>query len=116
MYTELKEVLMPFSAKEVEYFNEATKDCTDEARLAVAKRMAEVEGLEGWRLTEAQVRRFVAQESLSKVNWYPTIKINGAGDSATNADVKIKEFKERQYEAYRAGGMSEAEARAVAGL
>ena len=100
MYAELlKEVLMPFNAKEVEYFDEATKSCTDEQRLAVAKLMSEAKPPEGWQFTAAQIKRFVAQDSLSKVNWYPGIRTNNSpppiceSDSSTDA---------QQAKAYRA--------------
>lgn len=118
MYTEeLKEVLIPFNAKEVEHFNEATKNCTSEQKLAVAKRMREETLPVGWQFTESQIKRFVAQDSLSKINWYPGIDINNGTASAEQSDEKqIEGFKERQFKAYRASGMSEAEARSAAGL
>lgn len=116
MYTELKEVLMPFNVKEVEYFQEATKDCTSEQKLAVAKRMREEKLPEGWQLTESAIKRLAAQDSLSKVNWYPGIKINNETEPIIDTGSKLQDFKERQYDAYRASGLSEAEARSAAGL
>jgi len=54
MYTEtLKEVLMPFNSKELEHFNEATKDCSPERKLSVAKRIAQEKLPDGWQFTEA---------------------------------------------------------------
>jgi hypothetical protein len=116
MHTELKEVLIPFNAKEVEYFNEATAYCTDEQKLAVAKLMSEAELPDGYQFTESQIKRFVAQESRSKVNWFPNIAIKSKGSSATDAEGRIKELKERQFKLYRESGLSEAEARVAAGL
>ena len=117
MYTEeLKEVLIPFNAKELEHFSEATKDCTTEQKLAVAKRMTEVKLPEGWQLTESAIRRLVAQDSLSKVNWYPGIKINNETEPISDTASNLKDIKERQFKAYRASGISEAEARSMAGL
>jgi len=116
MYTELKEVLMSFNAKEREYFHEATANCTDEQKLAVAKRMSEAKLPDGYQFTESQIKRFVTQDSLSKINWYPNIKINSEGESTTDVDGKLKEFKERQYNAYRKNGMSEADASAMSGF
>jgi hypothetical protein len=117
METTLKEVLISFNTKELEHFNEATKNCTSEQKLAVAKRMREEELPEGWQLTASAIKRLVTQDSLSKVNWYPGIKINDGTASTEQADnQRLKDIKERQYKAYRAGGMSEADARGMAGL
>jgi hypothetical protein len=110
----LKEVLIPFSAKELEHFNEATSGCTDEQKIAVAKRMAEEQLPDGFRLTESAIRRLVARE---QVNWYPGININSEGHPSTaTGEGKINELKERQYNAYRASGMSESEASATSGF
>jgi hypothetical protein len=115
MYEELREVLMPFNAKELENFNEATQNCTADQKIAVAKRMGEERLPSGFQFTESQIRRFVKQDSLSKVNWYPNIKIGGEGDSAADVDGATV-MKERQYNAYRTSGMSEAEASAMSGF
>jgi len=75
MSTELlKEVLLPFNTKELEYFNEATANCTDEQRLAVAKRLSEEKLPEGWQFTKAQIERFIAQDGYSKINWFRGMK------------------------------------------
>ena len=119
MYTELKEVLIPFNAKELEYFNEATANCTEEQRLAVAKRMSDEKPPHGYQFTESQIKRFVTQESASKLNWYPNIKINNGGATLTEAEhdaAKVVEFQERQYNTYRKSGMSEADASAMSGF
>jgi hypothetical protein len=121
MYTEtLKEVLMPFNSKELEHFNEATKDCSPERKLSVAKRIAQEKLPDGWQFTEAAIRRFVAEEGLRKATeqFYlgRGIKINDGADHISDTDSKLKEIKERQFKAYRAGGLSEAEARGAAGL
>ena len=119
MNTELKEVLVPLSAKEVEYFNEATAACTDEQKRAVAKRMVGEQLPDGYHFTESQIKRFVAQESLSSVNWYPTININNGASETVNvseSEKKIESFRERQYKVYRASGMSEAEAISASGF
>lgn len=118
MYTELKEVLKPLSAKEVEYFNEATATCTDEQKRAVAKRMVGEQLPHGYQFTESQIKRFAAQESLSGVNWYPTININnGAGQTAavSESEQVVEGFRVRQYNAYRKSGMSEVEASKASG-
>jgi hypothetical protein len=119
MYTELKEVLMPLSAKEVEYFNEATASCTDEQKLAVAKRMSGEQLPHGYQFTESQIKRFVAQESLSRVNWYPGINVNnGAGETVnvSESQARLKAVQERQFKTYRKSGMSEVEASAASGF
>ena len=117
METTLKEVLMPFNAKEVEHFNEATRNCSTEQKLAVAKLMREEKLPDGWQFTESQIRRFILHDSLSKINWFPGIEINnGTSPIEHFADKQLEGFKERQFKAYRASGMSEAEARSAAGL
>lgn len=116
MYTELKEVLISFNTKEIEHFEEATRDCTSEQKLAVAKRMKEEKLPNGWQLTESAIKRLAAQDSLSKVNWYPGIKINKETEPITDTGSKLEQLKERQFKAYRASGLSEAEARRAAGL
>jgi hypothetical protein len=117
MSTELlKEVLMPFSTKQLEVFNEATANCTDEQRLAVAKRMSEEKLPGDYRFTESQIKRFVTQESLSRLNWYPGIEINNGTATGTTDDRKIDALKERQYNAYRKSGMNESEASATSGF
>jgi hypothetical protein len=113
--TELKEVLMPFNAKEVKYFNEATANCTDEQKLAVAKRMSAEKLPAGYQFTESQIKRFVTKESLSNVNWYPGININGTA-TETADERKTAAFKERQYNAYVSAGMSVTEASAMSGF
>ena len=88
MYTELKEVLMPFNTKEVEHFNEATKDCSPEQKLAVAKRIAQEKLPDGWQFTESQIKRFVEEDSYSKINWFPTIKINNGSENVIESDAE----------------------------
>lgn len=115
----IEKVLIPGNAKELEYFHEVTATCTDEQKRAVAKRMVEEKLPEGWQFTKAQIERFAAQESPSKVNWYPTIELNNDGTPPTEAEqnqAKVNEFKERQFKAYRATGMNEAEASAMSGF
>ena len=121
MSTELlKEVLMPFNTREIEYFNEATKSCTAEQKLAVAKRMSEEKPPDGYQFTESQIKRFVTQDRVGQANWYPGITINNdtpiTESDSSNYVKRVQEFKERQYKAYRASGMSEAESRSLAGL
>jgi hypothetical protein len=117
MDTTLKEVLISFNTKELENFEEATKNCTSEQKLAVAKQIKEEKLPEGWQLTESAIKRLVTQDSLSKINWYPGIDINDGTASAEQSDDKqIEGFKERQFKAYRASGLNEAEARSAAGL
>ncbi len=119
MYTELKEVLKPLSAKEVEYFNEATATCTDEQKRAVAKRIVGEHLPHGYQFTESQIKRFVAQESLSGVNWYPGINVNnGACETVvvSESETQLEGFRERQYKAYRKSGMSEVEAGKASGF
>jgi hypothetical protein len=86
MYTELKEILMPFNTKEVEHFNEATKDCSPEQKLAVAKRIAQEKLPDAWQFTESQIKRFVEEDSYSKINWFPTIKINNGSENVIESE------------------------------
>ena len=110
MYKQLKEVLLPFNAKELEYFQEATKNCSDEQRIAVAKRMSEEKPPEGFQFTEAQIKRFVTQDSMRKINWYPGIKTSNEADEHSGLSTPKK-----LYDKLLESGRSPVEAAIVAG-